>query len=111
MKRGNLIIAGLLIAVLFSFGVYSAEETAQAKGGRGFVSVLDFGAVGDGVADDPSVLAVLANGGDYRRIRDTVDRWLLGATLAREHGNITRAARSLGMSRKDLRARWNRVRG
>lgn len=63
------------------------------------------------IPEPPSVLAVLADGSDYRRIRDAVDRWLLGATLAREHGNITQAARSLGMSRKDLRVRWKRLRG
>jgi DNA-binding NtrC family response regulator len=58
----------------------------------------------------PSLAAVLTGGGSYRDIRKSVDRWLIGGTLAREHGNVTRTASSLGMSRKDLRARWARVR-
>ncbi len=59
----------------------------------------------------PSLSAVLEWGGSYRDVRKAVDRWLIGGTLAREQNNVTWAARSLGMSRKDLRARWARVRG
>jgi DNA-binding NtrC family response regulator len=59
----------------------------------------------------PSLGAVLERGGSYRDVRKAVDRWLIGGTLAREQSNVTWAARSLGMSRKDLRARWARVRG
>lgn len=59
----------------------------------------------------PSLSAVVEAGGTYRDVRAAVDRWLLGSTLEREQGNVTWAARSLGMSRKDLRARWARVRG
>lgn len=58
----------------------------------------------------PSLSAVVEAGGTYRDVRAAVDRWLLGSTLEREQGNVTWAARSLGMSRKDLRARWARVR-
>jgi len=58
----------------------------------------------------PSLATVLERGGSYRDIRTLVDRWLIGGTLDREHNNVTWAARSLGMSRKDLRARWARVR-
>lgn len=58
----------------------------------------------------PSLTAVLEGGGSYRDVRKVVDRWLIGGTLAREQNNVTWAARSLGMSRKDLRARWARVR-
>lgn len=60
--------------------------------------------------EPPSLDAVLTRGGSYRDLRKAVDRWLIGGTLAREHGNITRTALDLGMSRKDLRARWARVR-
>lgn len=60
--------------------------------------------------EPPSLSAVLEAGGSYRDIRKTVDKWLIGGTLAREQNNVTWAARSLGMSRKDLRARWARVR-
>jgi DNA-binding NtrC family response regulator len=58
----------------------------------------------------PSLTTVLEGGGTYRDVRKAVDRWLIGGTLAREQNNVTWAARSLGMSRKDLRARWARVR-
>lgn len=58
----------------------------------------------------PSLHDVLTRGGSYRDLRKAVDRWLIGGTLAREYGNITRTALELGMSRKDLRARWARVR-
>jgi DNA-binding NtrC family response regulator len=58
----------------------------------------------------PSLGAVLERGGSYRDVRKAVDRWLIGGTLAREQNNVTWASRSLGMSRKDLRARWARVR-
>lgn len=58
----------------------------------------------------PSLSTVLEGGGSYRDVRKAVDRWLIGGTLAREQNNVTWAARSLGMSRKDLRARWARVR-
>lgn len=63
------------------------------------------------VPEPPSLGEVLARGGSYRDVRKAVDRWLIGSTLAREDGNVTRTASSLGMSRKDLRARWARVRG
>lgn len=63
-----------------------------------------------GTPEPPSLTAVLEGGGTYRDIRTVVDRWLIGGTLAREQNNVTWAARSLGMSRKDLRARWARVR-
>lgn len=58
----------------------------------------------------PSLAEVLEAGGTYRDVRKAIDRWLIGGTLAREQNNVTWAARSLGMSRKDLRARWARVR-
>lgn len=58
----------------------------------------------------PVLSAVVEAGGTYRDVRMAVDRWLLGSTLEREQGNVTWAARNLGMSRKDLRARWARVR-
>jgi DNA-binding NtrC family response regulator len=62
------------------------------------------------VPEPPSLGAVLDRGGRYRDVRKAVDRWLIGGTLAQQQGNVTWAARSLGMSRKDLRARWARVR-
>jgi DNA-binding NtrC family response regulator len=62
------------------------------------------------VPPPPSLTTVLEGGGSYRDVRKVVDRWLIGGTLAREQNNVTWAARSLGMSRKDLRARWARVR-
>ncbi|MCX4239224.1 helix-turn-helix domain-containing protein [Paraliomyxa miuraensis] len=67
--------------------------------------------IASAIPTPPAVVAILAHGGDRRRIRDAVDRWLLGATLACAQGNINRAARSLGMTRKSLRVRWNHVRG
>ena len=60
--------------------------------------------------EPPSLSALLERGGSYRDIRKAIDRWLIGGTLVREQNNVTWAARSLGMSRKDLRARWSRVR-
>jgi len=60
--------------------------------------------------EPPSLSAVVEAGGAYRDVRMAVDRWLIGGTLEREQSNVTWAARSLGMSRKDLRARWARVR-
>lgn len=60
--------------------------------------------------EPPALSAVVEAGGTYRDVRMAVDRWLLGGTLDREQGNVTWAARNLGMSRKDLRARWARVR-
>jgi len=57
----------------------------------------------------PSLGPLLEQGGTYRDLRKAIDRWLIGNTLAREEGNVTRTASSLGMSRKDLRARWARV--
>lgn len=60
--------------------------------------------------EPPALSAVVEAGGTYRDVRMAVDRWLLGNTLDRQQGNVTWAARNLGMSRKDLRARWARVR-
>lgn len=67
-------------------------------------------AASPGTPEPPSLSAVIEGGGTYRDVRIAVDRWLLGGTLEREQSNVTWAARSLGMSRKDLRARWARVR-
>lgn len=62
------------------------------------------------VPEPPSLSPLLTSGGSYRDLRTAIDRWLIGGILAREQNNVTRAARCLGMSRKDLRARWARVR-
>lgn len=57
----------------------------------------------------PSLAVLLARGHAYAEIRDAVDRWLIGNTLARAHGNVTHAARQLGIVRKQVRERWTRV--
>ncbi len=67
-------------------------------------------AASPGTPEPPLLSAVIEGGGTYRDVRIAVDRWLIGGTLEREQSNVTWAARSLGMSRKDLRARWTRVR-
>jgi DNA-binding NtrC family response regulator len=58
----------------------------------------------------PSLAAMLDDGHTYAEIRDAVDRWLIGNTLARADGNVTHAARNLGIVRKQVRERWARVR-
>lgn len=58
----------------------------------------------------PSLGELLARGRTYAEIRDAVDRWLIGGTLAGEHGNVSRTARRLGIVRKQVRERWARVR-
>lgn len=65
-----------------------------------------------GAATDapPALGELLARGRTYAEIRDAVDRWLIGGTLASEHGNVSRTARRLGIVRKQVRERWARVR-
>jgi DNA-binding NtrC family response regulator len=58
----------------------------------------------------PSLTELLDQGRTYAEIRDAVDRWLIGNTLARAEGNVTHAARHLGIVRKQVRERWARVR-
>lgn len=58
----------------------------------------------------PSLGELLDRGRTYAEIRDAVDRWLIGNTLARADGNVTHAARHLGIVRKQVRERWARVR-
>jgi DNA-binding NtrC family response regulator len=60
--------------------------------------------------EPPSLTEVLVKGGKYADIRNAVDLWLIGGTLAREQGNVTRTAQSLGIARKQVRERWARVR-
>lgn len=49
--------------------------------------------------------------GSLCEIKEIVDRWLLGFVLEAHDGNITHAARRLGISRRRLRKRWAEIRG
>ncbi len=44
-----------------------------------------------------------------REVHEALDRWMIGALLDEEEGNISRTAVRLGISRKGLRERWARV--
>jgi DNA-binding NtrC family response regulator len=61
-------------------------------------------------AAPPSLTELLDQRRTYAEIRDAVDLWLIGGTLTREGGNVSRTARSLGIVRKQVRERWSRVR-
>jgi transcriptional regulator with GAF, ATPase, and Fis domain len=83
-------------ARILAAGVWSADEA-------GLPLVSPAGSA------PPSLTAVLEPAGSYGDVRTALDRWLIGGMLAREQGNVSRAARGLAMPRTQLRKRWARV--
>jgi hypothetical protein len=61
------------------------------------------------VPEPPSLGTLLTEGRSQLDIRYIVDRWCLGGILAREHGNLRRASRRLGLARNVLRERRSRL--
>jgi hypothetical protein len=58
----------------------------------------------------PSLTKVFEREGTYAAVRKALERWMIGAVLAHAEGNVSQAARSLGLARTQFRKRWARVR-
>lgn len=56
------------------------------------------------------VLADLLGRATCAEVEAIADRWVLGRVLGEHRGNVTRAAAQLGVSRRQLRTRWAKVR-
>ncbi len=56
MRTEKLIIIVIMLMGMLTAGLNAADNGAAVSSSRGFVSVLDFGAVGDGVADDTKAI-------------------------------------------------------
>jgi DNA-binding NtrC family response regulator len=60
-------------------------------------------------APPPPSLEPLLAAGTHRQVHDAVDRWLLAHAMAKAGGNVSHAARELGLSRTYLRNRLVRL--